>query len=561
MKDETLNILGIAYVHRKTSDGGDIYFTEHGLKWSEHLNIENWYEKSWFSEKSERLQGTSAVFKVPTKEVDGKVLRLVVKNCRVGEDVPVDTHILEQFVNAEFNSPWEEFSLVTELRTKPQDVDKKQIITQNPLAIYIPPERLQLWQTGRSRNKINKINRRHPGIELDILRQYKLIYQWIDGLDVVQALEELGLKGQALDDKLEPITTTVLDDLAAQEFSMADMKAVHIIVPEECVLGMRVLFEETKNLDVATKFIDKVIEDGRYAIIDYELLLRTPKHEARVKQDRRNSYLDVQRDRFVHAPLPEYLVETKIMGVPYVHGKVESTGGLLWVVGRNSRLYDYFLPERWRKTPSRALSKLHEVYYTLTKDNVHIVWRTSRVGEMPDPESCSELFLKKGRGFNSPVEEFAIATQLQEAGIPCVYVRAIYMTGSTKVEGVSDTSRFESHRDLCAIDGSPILRENRNYISIRGFYNGPDSWVAEQVGALYEPIDLIQAIEREVFSEERARKLFTVLQEQLQVAGFCGDFLSLNNVLIARRPDGIVVLNAEGQPETRISNFEAIYKL
>ena len=34
------------------------------------------------------------------------------------------------------------------------------------------------------------------------------------------------------------------------------------------------------------------------------------------------------------------------MGVDYVYGEVESTGGALWVVGRDPVLFDYFLPEK-----------------------------------------------------------------------------------------------------------------------------------------------------------------------------------------------------------------------
>jgi len=48
--------------------------------------------------------------------IEDQSIDLVVKNCRVGEDVPLATHTLEEFCNAEFNSPWEEFSLVFEMR-------------------------------------------------------------------------------------------------------------------------------------------------------------------------------------------------------------------------------------------------------------------------------------------------------------------------------------------------------------------------------------------------------------------------------------------------------------
>ena len=36
---------------------------------------------------------------------------------------------------------------------------------------------------------------------------------------------------------------------------------------------------------------------GKYSVIDYELLFRTPEHEDRVKASRRHSYLDDMRDR------------------------------------------------------------------------------------------------------------------------------------------------------------------------------------------------------------------------------------------------------------------------
>jgi len=170
-----INLLSVVYAHRKTSNGGDLYLTRYGLKHSDLLEIENWYEKNWFADHRERLSGTSSVYRVPTKPVKGRRLQLVVKNCRVGEDVPLDTHTLYEFINAEFNSPWEEFSLVMEMREGDFGPKNIAIRTQRPLAIYVPPERFQLWQTGRSRDKINKITRLHPGVNLDILRQYKLV--------------------------------------------------------------------------------------------------------------------------------------------------------------------------------------------------------------------------------------------------------------------------------------------------------------------------------------------------------------------------------------------------
>ena len=113
-----VNVLGVVYLHTKTDDGGDLYFTRFAEPHQEHLDIKNWYEESWFTRHRVRLPGTSSVYRVPTRRINGASLDLVVKNCRVGEDVPINTHTLEEFVSAEFNSPWEEFALVMEMGDK-----------------------------------------------------------------------------------------------------------------------------------------------------------------------------------------------------------------------------------------------------------------------------------------------------------------------------------------------------------------------------------------------------------------------------------------------------------
>lgn len=114
--ESLVSVLGVVYSHRKTSDGGDMYLTRFGIQYANLLELDNWYEPSWFEARRERLEGTSAVYRVPTKPRRGRNLDLVVKNCRVGENVPLETRTLLEFINTEFNSPWEEFALVMELR-------------------------------------------------------------------------------------------------------------------------------------------------------------------------------------------------------------------------------------------------------------------------------------------------------------------------------------------------------------------------------------------------------------------------------------------------------------
>ena len=558
-----INLLGVVFSHTKTDDGGDLYLTEYGLKHADLLNIDNWYERQWFAAHRVRLTGTSSVFRTVTKEVNNRSLQLVVKNNRVGEDVPLNTHTLMEFINAEFNSPWEEFALTMELRENIYGPRNITIKTQQPLAIYVPPEEFQLWQTGRSQEKINKINRKHPSINLDILRQYKMVYKWIDGLNIVEMLMEIGVTEDDLIQHLTYMTDMSIQDLESKGFVVADMKPSHVIIDEKHVWKMRRMGKNgtVRERKKQVEYIRSLVESGRYSLIDYELLMRTPPYEEEVKSKRRHLYLDDQRDRFKQSKMPPFLKQNEIMGVPYVHGHVESTGGLLWVVGCNPRLFDYFLPERWRKTPCQPYSGTHDVFYTVSKDNIHIVWKTSRVGE--NPASLLKRRHKRnvdGRSINCPFEEIAIAHHLSSLGILTVYARAIYMTGSAKNEASADNNHYLLHQDITALDNYPILREFHDYITIWGYYNGSDSWVAAQDGTLCTPYDLERAAREGLLSGKESIRLLDNTVAALDDVGYDGSLLELNDILITIGPQGNITLDAETNPETRICSFELIRK-
>lgn len=563
-KKSLVNVLGVVYAHIKTDDGGDLYLTRFAERYQEHFEIENWYEQSWFNKHKIRLIGTSSVYRVPTKEVGGKSLDLVVKNCRVGEDVPIETHTLQEFCDAEFNSPWEEFSLVMELWDNHYRPKEKKVYTQRPMAIYVPPEKMQPWQSGRSRSKINRIRAKHPGIDIDILKQYKLIYEWIRGFNLIEVFGHVDINDDELVDHLNKINYRAHGELRKKGYLMADMKPEHIIFGEEDARRIEEI-GRTQEIHAPEKQVEEVyqlINEGGYSIVDYELLLRTPEHEEEVKHSRRHSYLDDQRHRFEPTPLPDHLSYTEIFGVPYVYGHAESTGGRLWVVGRNAHLFDYFLPERWRKTPSIKLSPTKEVFYTITKDNIHLVWETSRVGEIPagDDEGADDPKVRK-YGINSPFEEFAIAHTLNRLGIPTVYVRAIYMTGTAKIETSTDFRKYESHKHIVDPEGNPVLQENHNYITIRGYFNGPDQWVAEHRDSLYTPVDLSKAPYRGLMDEAQCQRFLDAVKEKLRQNGFDGSALKLNDLLLAVNDAGEAMKNASGEPEIIICNFELIWKI
>ena len=253
-----ISLIGVDYLRLKTGDGGALFLTRFGRPFREQLAPENWYAPDWFAVRRTRLPGTSAIYKVPTRPVRGVSLNLVARFSRVGQEIPLDTLTLNENIHAEFNSPFEEFALVMELRAAGLGASRARILTKRPLAIYMPPEQLQHWQTGRLESKMAAKRARHPEAELDLLRQYILLYGWIEGLNAVQAIQALGVTGRLAETFLAETTLHAIHDLEQLGFRMLDIKPEHLVLrirPDGSLLRRR-----TGN--------------PSYALVDYELLER-----------------------------------------------------------------------------------------------------------------------------------------------------------------------------------------------------------------------------------------------------------------------------------------------
>jgi hypothetical protein len=376
------------------------------------------------------LSGTSAVYHIVTKPVADVSKDIVLKWNRMGQDIPGETQA-KDLDGAEFNSPFEEFSLVFELRNARRE-SPGQIYTQKPLAIYVPRQYVEPEQMGRRSYRIKELQGRHDEIALHSNRQYAVIYEWIKGIDAAQACK----RGLIERDTVVQLTERSNRDLNEKGYRVCDNKATHVIVRPAQDDGLR----RYPSGDIV------------YALVDYELLDRTPERDRVIRMSKRQRYLVRQVHRFeAKEEFPPGLVAENIKGVDYVFGEVESTGGALWVVGKDPVLLDYFLPERWRRTARTKLSNVHQIYHTITKDAVHLVWRVSRVGERPDMDPFVESERRiLSHGYNSPFEEMSIAMELARNGIETTYPRAIYMTGhrSEISSNLTDMSRYEDHAAL-----------------------------------------------------------------------------------------------------------------
>ena len=543
---QLVNVMGVDYIHTVTENGGDLYLTSEGFARAEHLQPDSWYDLEWFRKHREVLEGTGAVYASPSKPIDGDYLVLVVKFSRVGQKVPIETKVIRDLLSCEFNGPFEEFALVEELRHSRRGPEGLMVKTQVPLAIYVPPDEWQPSQTGRFQWRIANRVAKHPGIAIDILRDYIMVYGWMPGIDICQAEEMEWLSHE----EMLALNQRAIDEAAIKGFQVLDMKPVHVIV-------------QAANRE-------QLVRDGEHVehgMVDFELLERTPEYEREIMTDRHRWYqrrrremkLAVIGDSSEAKPLPDHLRSARVFGVDYLYGHCESTAGVLWVVGRDPDLFDYYLPERWRTTSQIRLFENHETYLTKSKDAVRLVWKVSRVGEYPETAAYGpEGFQLLAQGFNSPFEETGLAYWLRRNGVRTILPRAIYRTGhkSQLKESLFDPSRYHSHRDLESPDGEPILETGRNYVTLWDQWDGPVHLDDETEATVYRSINAAEAVERELLTDGESTQLVAWVRERLDELGIVAPRLAPEHLLLSIGPDQELVRTEEGSPDFRLCNLQ-----
>jgi hypothetical protein len=245
--------------------------------------------------------------------------------------------------------------------------------------------------------------------------------------------------------------------------------------------------------------------------------------------------------------------------VDYVYGTAESTEGKLWVVGRDPKLFDFFLPERWRRTPQTRLSDEGQVFRTQTKDGINLVWKVSSVGERPDPEGELRSGVEE-IGINSPFEEVAIALELQQAGYPTILPRAIYATGEQTEPGdfLWDERRLYTHAAFTTPDGAPVLQPDHDYITVWGYWSGIEPERLEELDPSLRGLNVAQGCELGLLTTAERAHLIEREKEKLRQVGFECRGLKDRYLLLCFEPGGALKCDGFGHPVVRLCNFEFI---
>jgi hypothetical protein len=268
--EQRARLFGVDYAVQMLPNGGELYLTQQAWHWQDYLQPERWWDAENLSVHGVRQGGsTGTVYRARSTPPGQPPRDFVVKYSRLAQDVPLfipdeflDSLPREAVAKARFLGPFAEFGLIHELRHTVLNQGYRRLRTKIPLAIYSPPEKYPLWQTGRHtdifRGHLRTVGQEQfenglHQVTLDIQRDYLEIFAWVHGLDAEEAFNR-GLLSQQ---ELVALSRHSNRTLARLGYRVLDNKPRHLIVrmtPDGQLLRHR--------------------GEYVYAMIDFELLQR-----------------------------------------------------------------------------------------------------------------------------------------------------------------------------------------------------------------------------------------------------------------------------------------------
>jgi hypothetical protein len=152
---------------------------------------------------------------------------------------------------------------------------------------------------------------------------------------------------------------------------------------------------------------------------------------------------------------------------------------------------------------------------------------------------------------------------LSRNGVKTIYPRAIYMTGSKRepARTNADERRYSTLAHLLTPDGEPAIRSDYDYITIWGYWNGPDELLAAQDGCGYTSINAKRACAHNLISPQLMQELVRAKTGKLLRYGLEDLNLKPDHLLISLNSQQKLVLDNFGKPEVRLCNFELVRRI
>jgi hypothetical protein len=107
-------------------------------------------------------------------------------------------------------------------------------------------------------------------------------------------------------------------------------------------------------------------------------------------------------------------------------------------------------------------------------------------------------------------------------------------------------------------DGEPAILRDHEYITIWGFWNGPDEALAAHDGRYYRAVNAEDACREQLISADLLAELLERAGRRLALSGFEDNNLKPDHLLISFGADNQIVKDTMGKPEVRLCNFELV---
>ena len=157
-------VFGVDYNYLNLGPDGDLYVTSFGWPLLKYLTPDQWYHNQRFAQEGKRQpDGVGTVYRVPIRNHKNEGTDLIVKFSRFAQltmlyansNIPHNVSS-STVMNAHINSPFEEFSVLLNLRRHGRILGRTSLLTKRPLAIYCPPELYSIDKLGRSQWRFDR---------------------------------------------------------------------------------------------------------------------------------------------------------------------------------------------------------------------------------------------------------------------------------------------------------------------------------------------------------------------------------------------------------------------
>jgi hypothetical protein len=137
------------------------------------------------------------------------------------------------------------------------------------------------------------------------------------------------------------------------------------------------------------------------------------------------------------------------------------------------------------------------------------------------------------------------------------------MTGSRSnvSSGLADQSRYESHADLRTPEGYPLLTEHDEYVTIWGYWNGPDESLAAKDEPIYQGVNALAAYWEGRLTQQEYLDVMETSKKRLTESGIEDLNLRGSHLLLSVDTSGRLATDPQGLPLVRICNFELLRRM